>query len=294
MAEDLRIARHFSFTPTDKGDALQSVERALSVLNLIARHPQGLTARQISCVLKLNISTCYHILNTLVMNGYLERLPGQQFYLLGPQIPFLNHSFVAALSNQEALMPSEGFMWPSGLFISQLVQLVRPILYRLTEEVEEPSYLGCWRYNEVVYMAIAETAQAPKIPEIYLGFQGPAHGQALGKVLLAYSDPVFVDKYLDMHPLTILGPNTIVQHQQFQEELNNIVRQGYAVDREEYGPDAYCIAVPIFAPRGEVVAGLALSFTAETFARYAERLVTLATKAAHQARAELRLSALGH
>ncbi len=37
MEHDLRIASHFSFMPTDKGDALQSVQRALSALNLVAR-----------------------------------------------------------------------------------------------------------------------------------------------------------------------------------------------------------------------------------------------------------------
>ena len=73
MEHDLHIASHFSFTPIDKGDALQSVQCALSVLNRVTRYPQGLTGRQIRNALRLNISTCYHILNTLMMNGYIER-----------------------------------------------------------------------------------------------------------------------------------------------------------------------------------------------------------------------------
>ncbi|MFL5664479.1 MAG: helix-turn-helix domain-containing protein [Ktedonobacteraceae bacterium] len=92
MACELHIEGYNSLAPDEKGDVLQTVQRALWVLSLIAEHPQGLTARQISKALELNTSTCYHLLNTLVMNGYLDRPPHQQIYLLDPQIPFLNNS----------------------------------------------------------------------------------------------------------------------------------------------------------------------------------------------------------
>src|SRR5579872_5690282 len=73
-----------------KGDILHSVQRAFSVLQLIADRPQGMSARDISRHLHLNISTCYHILNTLQASGYIERHPHSQIYSLGPQIPYLN------------------------------------------------------------------------------------------------------------------------------------------------------------------------------------------------------------
>src|SRR5579884_1302706 len=88
-------------SPSQKGDLVHSVQRALSVLNLVAEHPQGLSAREISARLCLNISTCYHILNTLVASGYLDRPPHSQMYLLGPQISFLNNALVQSLARQE-------------------------------------------------------------------------------------------------------------------------------------------------------------------------------------------------
>jgi hypothetical protein len=57
----------YSLRPSgQKGDLVHSVQRALSVLNLVAEHPQGLSAREISARLCLHISTCYHVLNTLL------------------------------------------------------------------------------------------------------------------------------------------------------------------------------------------------------------------------------------
>ncbi len=94
MARELHIEGYNSLAPDEKGNVLQTVQHALRVLGLIAEHPQGLTVCQISKALELNISTCYHLLNTLVVNGYLDRPPHQQIYLLDPQIPFLNNSIV--------------------------------------------------------------------------------------------------------------------------------------------------------------------------------------------------------
>ncbi len=273
-----------------ESDLLHSVQRALLVLSLVAEHPQGLTAREISNALGINISTCYHILNTLAASGYLDRQPHNQVYLLGPQIPFLNNAFVQSLASQEVVPPLEDTMWSTGLLAPSLVGRLRSLMYRLTEQTQEPSYLACWRYGEIVLQAIVEAPQAAKVTKLYVGYRGQAHCHALGKVLLAYSDPVLVEKYLDVHPLTPFGPNTIVQRSRFVDELNDIVRQGYSIDNEEFATDTCCIATPIFAPQGHVVAALAISFTPDVLARRAEWLITQAIRAANHARAELRLS----
>jgi DNA-binding IclR family transcriptional regulator len=290
MARELHIEGYSALVADDKGDILQSVQRALSVLNLIAAHPQGLSARQISHALDLNISTCYHILNTLVTSGYLDRPPQQQIYLLGPQIPLLNNSFVQGVASQGVPASSDHNGMTAELAPSLFVSHLRSVLFRLTEQTQEPSYLACWHYNEVMLLAIVEAPQAPKLTELYVGYQGPAHCHALGKVLLAYSDPAFVDRYLDTHPLTSVGPNTIVQRLKFQDELNGIVRQGYSIDREEFGSNVYCIAAPVFASHGEVVAALAISLSGLTFSRRAEWLIAQVTRAANHARAELRMA----
>lgn len=51
-----------------------------------------------------------------------------------------------------------------------------------------------------------------------------------------------------------------------------------------------CIAAPIFAPQGHVIAALGISFTPDVFARRAEWLIAQVIRSANYARAELRLS----
>jgi DNA-binding IclR family transcriptional regulator len=280
--------------PAQKGDLVHSVQRALSVLNLVAEHPQGLPAHEISTRLCLNISTCYHLLNTLLAGGYLDRHPHSKKYLLGPQIPFLNNAFVHSMAKQDDVTGagSKGKVLPTALASSTLINLIRPILYRLTEQTQEPSYMASWRYGEFVLQAIVEAPQATKITKLYVGYREQAHSNALGKVLLAYSDPAFVDSYLDTHPLTASGPNTILQKSRFIDELNDIVRQGYAIDREELLPGICCIAAPIFAPQGQVVAALSISLSTTSLEKRAEWLIAQVVRAANHARAELRVASL--
>jgi DNA-binding IclR family transcriptional regulator len=281
-------------SPGQKGDLVHSVQRALSVLNLIAEHPQGLSAHEISARLGLNISTCYHILNTLLANGYLSRRPHSLVYLLGPQIPFLNNAFVHSLTKQEdvTVAGSKEGIFTTAFTSTTLINRIRPILYHLTEQTQEPSYLASWRYEEIVLLAIVEAPQATRITKLYVGYRGQAHSLALGKVLLAYSDPAFVETYLDSHPLTASGPNTIIQRSRFIDELNDIVRQGYAIDREEFLIDTCCIAAPIFTPQGQIVAALSISLTTDSLARRANWLITQVCHAANHARAELRVASI--
>src|SRR5579875_3105908 len=89
VIKQAQVDSYTALSSGEKGDLLHSVQRALRVLSLIAEHPEGLSAREISKLLGLNISTCYHILNTLVATEFLDRHPQTQVYLLGPQIPFL-------------------------------------------------------------------------------------------------------------------------------------------------------------------------------------------------------------
>src|SRR5437764_12062815 len=122
------------------------------------------------------------------------------------------------------------------------------MMYRLTKQSHETSYLRSWRFGEVLLLSIVAAPRAPNVTGLYVGYQGPAHCDALGKVLLAYSDPAFVDRYLDVHPLTSIGPHTIVHRLRFQEERNDIVSEGYSIDQGDFSADPYCIAAPSLAP----------------------------------------------
>ncbi|WP_069804171.1 IclR family transcriptional regulator [Thermogemmatispora onikobensis] len=275
-----------------KRDILRSAQRVLAILDLIARTPGGLTVRAVSRLLQLNISTCYHSLNTLLAAGYVERLPSGH-YVLGPQIPYLNDAYLRTLSHDwPAPELQEDWTAVALAPVQQpsLPQRLRPILHNLSERSQEPAYLASWRYGEVELQAIVEPAHAERIPGVYIGYRGQAHAHALGKILLAYSSPAFVEDYLARHTLIRLTQRTIVERSRLCEELHTIAHQGYSIDHEELHPDTACLAAPVRDAQGRVAAAIAISFRSNLLSRRGEWLSAQVLRAARQASAELRLA----
>ena len=58
-------------TSSTKTDPFGSVQPALSILELLSKHPAGLKAKQIHQNLYLN--TCYHLLTTLLFIDYVVK-----------------------------------------------------------------------------------------------------------------------------------------------------------------------------------------------------------------------------
>ncbi|MFE2321522.1 IclR family transcriptional regulator [Streptomyces sp. NPDC059441] len=111
----------------------------------------------------------------------------------------------------------------------------------------------------------------------------PAYCSALGRAILAYSDPSKVEAVLSagLPPRT---PRTLTSSVAVLRELAAIPDQGWAIDREEGNIGVSCVAAPIFGPLGESVA--ALSVTGPSKLVRADRIgpaVRLAAAAASRA-----------
>src|SRR4051794_16715417 len=58
---------------------VQSVARAVKILNEIARSPDGVTAQELSKAVGLNRATTYHLLHTLASAGYVTPADGHRY-----------------------------------------------------------------------------------------------------------------------------------------------------------------------------------------------------------------------
>ena len=69
--------------PEKEVRVIQSVQRAIDIINCFDEHELKLTLPQISAKLELNINTVRGLVNTLVANGYLEHVADGNCYMLG-------------------------------------------------------------------------------------------------------------------------------------------------------------------------------------------------------------------
>ena len=72
--------------------SIQSVDRALFLLETIAEAGGEASLTELATRTGLNISTCHHLLATLIQRGFAAKVPGRRLYALGARILYLGHA----------------------------------------------------------------------------------------------------------------------------------------------------------------------------------------------------------
>lgn len=226
---------------------VQSAARALSIMSTVAASAHGLTAREIADVTGLKLATTYHLIHTMIGEGFLVSGGGRR-YRLGFRVGTLVDGF------ERQVVPAADLM---------------PFAESLASKTGETAYVSVRRRAELATVCSVPGAHAVSVLRSPLGPIEHAHARASGKLLLALAPPEIVDAHLAAHPMVACTPHTIVDRTAFDRGLDVIRDQGYAVDHEEFVSGVCCLSVPL--AREPVVA---LSISAprrryeESFAEY--------------------------
>ena len=240
---------------------IQAVDRALHILNLLAANPGGLTKREIAKQVSLNISTTHHLVNTLAAEGYVHRLDSSK-YCLGHAIARLHSAYLSNVNPNAHLYDA---------------------LNKLAEVTGETAYLCVWHNGHALIQGMVEGSHAVRVGGLYVGFIGNTHLRAAGKVLLAYLDEPELNAYLTTADFTPLTSKSVRDPERLKEQLREIAKRGYAVDRGEFADDVSCTAAPIFSAEGTVVAALGISAPDQRFVRLGDQLIKTVVQIASNA-----------
>ena len=258
----LQLPMHVSPRKQAKNDLIGSVQRALRITELLAHHPEGLNAKQISLKLSLNISTCYHLINTLVHEGYVVKDPTTLQFKASGKIGY-------AASEQ-----------PSP---AQLVKQLIPHVKELKANTEETAYLSVWDGQDIAIAHIVEADKTIVVKSVHVGFTDGNHASALGKAILAHLPLEQVTHYFADRPVSTYTAKTITDVDSLKAYLPEVREKGYALDLEEFMEEVHCIAAPIFDAQQSVIAAIAISLPALRSERNSEHLISKVKKAANAA-----------
>ncbi|MEM3566858.1 MAG: IclR family transcriptional regulator C-terminal domain-containing protein, partial [Candidatus Bathyarchaeia archaeon] len=126
-----------------------------------------------------------------------------------------------------------------------------------------------------------EAAPSVVIPSA-IGRRVPPHCTALGKVLLAQNQEA-MEELLAKGPLPALTPNTITNPELLRRELEQVRKQGYAIDWEEFHEGNICVAAPVRNYRGKVVAAISISLPKARLTHDSlDRFVQAVVRGAHE------------
>ena len=118
------------------------------------------------------------------------------------------------------------------------------VLRQLVEEVGESCNITALSGSEVVYLDRVETA-APLRFYLHAGSRVPAHCSASGKVLMAQMAPAQRRRLLAPAALERYTANTKTDLDALEAEIQQVRKDGYALDDEEFLPGLLCIAVRV-------------------------------------------------
>lgn len=163
----------------------------------------------------------------------------------------------------------------------QLRETARPFLQDLFSLTQETSHLAVREGREVLYVdRVYSSKRVPRASRV--GGRLPLHATAVGKVLLAHEEPWFQQAYLTQ-PMLALTPRTQSNPKRLQQELQQIVEQGYATTHEEVRTGSCSIAVPVVVGDQQVLASVGLvmlSTQAREMTRYLPALQGVAQRIA--------------
>jgi DNA-binding IclR family transcriptional regulator len=216
--------------------AIQSVQRAVTILRSFTEAEPTLSVTFLSERLGLHKSTVSRLLSTLGREGFVEQDPETGKYRLGL-----------------------GLVSLAGFALEQLDirRVAHPYLGPLAELTQETINLTVRVGAEGVNV---ERVASPRSIR-YVGSVGrrtPLHCTSTGKVLLAFMSPQEREALLP-RTLSRFTTKTITDHAALEVELKRVRAQGYAVAREEYEEDLAAVAAPIYNHQGRAIATISIT-----------------------------------
>jgi IclR family acetate operon transcriptional repressor len=235
--------------------AVQSVDRALRLLQELGGHGSGATLEELSAATGLPKSSVHRTLAALRGRGFAAQQDDGR-YMIGSELLRVAFDFHERVD---------------------LRVVLRPLLTRLRDVLNETVHLGLLEGGDVVYLDKLESSHPITLTST-VGGRNPAHCTAVGKALLAwtYPDEQSLRAWIAREgPLVQRTAHSITSADLLVREAERIRSGGYARDMEESEVGVRCLAAPIFLGSARPRAAVSVSAPRERLPASRIRVVAL-------------------
>jgi DNA-binding IclR family transcriptional regulator len=215
---------------------INSVLKAIDILESFSREEPSLSLGEISERLKLPKSTTHNLLKTLVSRGYIEKAENGVYALGTSIIPLTQNIRVNVDLRDQAA----------------------PLLRELSDSCRESVYLTILDGQVGLYIYAVELP-GRLLARTAVGDRGHLHSTAVGKAILSHLPNNQILEIIEQVGLPKLTANTISDEEELLKELQATNQRSYSRDCAENEDGVYCIAAPIYDQRGKVNAACSVS-----------------------------------
>jgi DNA-binding IclR family transcriptional regulator len=244
-------------------DALPSptAAKTLAILDLLARHPTGVSAADASRRTGVTANLTFRILKTLVALGYALQHPDTKTYTCSSRL-------------LDLARPRSGER--------SLVVCAHDALRALRDATGETVQLVIESGGKGLVLEQVRGTHALQVSG-QVGMQVPLHSCAPGKALLAWWSRERRAEWLRGRALTRYTATTLTTRADLERELVASRARGWTVDRAEGIEGIHCVAAPVLDPHDRPVAGVTIMAPASRMAE--ERFAALGGRCVRTARA---------
>jgi DNA-binding IclR family transcriptional regulator len=247
---------------SQSGGLVQSVDRALSILEVLARDGEaGVT--EIAADLGVHKSTAFRLLATLEAHRLVEQDGERGRYRLGVGNLRLAGATTARLD---------------------LVQEARPVCRQLAADTGETVNITVRAETSALYLDQVAGSSALQSHN-WVGQHIPLHATSNGKVLLSELEDAQLKKAV--RELPRYTDQTVTTMSKLVAELAHVREQGYALAVDELETGLTAVAAPIRNAHGDVIASISVSgpsfrLTADRLDRAIPLLLAAALEVSHR------------
>ncbi len=220
---------------------VQSIERALDLLEQICTERSGLGITELSAQTELSKSTVHRLCGTLYDRGYLDKTEDSR-YKVGLKLIEVVSYYINSLELQTE---------------------ARPYLRAISSKLNLTAHLGVLDGDEVVYVEKMDMFSGIKLYS-QIGFRVPAYCSSLGKCLLSRFSAEALEAALSNCNFEAFTEATTTSIAALKSELVGVRQRGWAIDNGEYDRELRCISAPIYDYRGEIIAAISASGSTDT------------------------------
>lgn len=216
---------------------IPSVVRALQILEAFSFEKTTYTNAELSKKLGLNKSSVTRLLYSLENARFIKRNLETGAYQLTHKTHQVGRVYIKQVDYHKVAMP---------------------ILQELTANCQETSHLGVLDEMQVLYLDWVASNQTVSLAS-WTGKKLPPYCTGVGKNFLAHMDEETLSSYLKQTHLEQHTVRTITDPEKLKKHLQQVKKQGYAIDGGEFQQDVISVAGPVFGDNGSILAGISIA-----------------------------------
>ena len=217
---------------------INSVVKAIQIMNLFSASEPRLTVTEISRRLNMPKSTAHALLNTLLSEGFIEKV-GRDWYALGTEVIVLTQKVRVNV---------------------ELRDRAAPYLRELADQCDESVYLTILDGDYVLYLYAIESSRR-LIARTAIGDRAYLHSTGVGKAILAALPDEERERIIANVGLPAVTKHTVTDPARLREVLEQTRERGCSFDNQENELHNYCIGTALYDGTGHVIGACSIAGT---------------------------------